>query len=99
MNPEGSEDEQKCGSGGQGFTLYHEAHTRVRLPAGNFTNDIPIERGTIRGDALSPFLFLIYMEPLLRWLHSGGHGYDDGCLSKSPQAPDLQIYTGGPSTR
>eukprot|EP00983_Pelagomonas_calceolata_P026145 821650-Pelagomonas_calceolata.AAC.1 len=52
--------------------LYKEAHTRVRLPSGNFTNDISIERGTIQGDALSPFLFLIYREPLLRWLHAGG---------------------------
>eukprot|EP00983_Pelagomonas_calceolata_P081454 1155584-Pelagomonas_calceolata.AAC.3 len=67
------------------WNLYQEAHTRVCLPPGNFTNDLPIERGTIQGDTLSPFLFLIYMEPLQPWLHAGGRGYDYGCLSKSPQ--------------
>eukprot|EP00983_Pelagomonas_calceolata_P034465 1079742-Pelagomonas_calceolata.AAC.1 len=58
--------------------LYQGARTRVCLPSGNFTNDIPIARGTIQGDTLSPFLFLIYMEPLLRWLHAGGRGYGYG---------------------
>jgi hypothetical protein len=41
---------------------------------------ISIHRGTIQGDKLSPFLFLVFMEPLLRWLHSGGWGYTFGCL-------------------
>eukprot|EP00983_Pelagomonas_calceolata_P043873 1139074-Pelagomonas_calceolata.AAC.2 len=70
--------------------LYQEVHTRVCLPSGNFRNDIPMERGTIQGDTLSPFAFLICMEPLLRWLHAGGRGYDYGCLSKSPQTPEYK---------
>ena len=65
--------------------LYQEAHTRVRLATGQYSNDIPIERGTIQGDTLSPFLFLIYMEPLLRWLHAGGRGYEYEGLNKNPQ--------------
>ena len=59
--------------------LYTDAETEFILPAGN-TNSIKIERGTIQGDSLSPLLFLIFVEPLLRWLHSGGRGYRLSCL-------------------
>jgi hypothetical protein len=34
-----------------------------------------IYRGTLQGDTLSPFLFTIIMEPLLRWLAVGSRGY------------------------
>ena len=27
------------------------------------------------GDSLSPLLFLIFIKPFVRWLHSGGRGY------------------------
>ena len=57
--------------------LYYQAHTRIRLPSG-CTGDIPVRRGTIQGDTLSPFLFLIYMETLLHWLHAGNRGYMHG---------------------
>ena len=49
--------------------LYTQASTQIRLPSGGNTDPIPVERGTIQGDTLSPFLFLLYLEPLLRWLH------------------------------
>eukprot|EP00983_Pelagomonas_calceolata_P009350 302703-Pelagomonas_calceolata.AAC.1 len=60
--------------------LYEDATTQVRLPSGGNTAKIPVERGTIQGDTLSPFLFLLYMEPLLRWLHVGGRGYQHSCI-------------------
>jgi hypothetical protein len=63
--------------------LYYQAHARIRLPSG-CTGDIPVERGTIQGDTLSPFLFLIHMEPLLRWLHAGNREYMHGHADTSP---------------
>jgi ribonuclease HI/exonuclease III len=59
--------------------LYSDASTTISTPYGQ-TQPVPLNRGTIQGDTLSPFLFLLYIEPLLRWLHSGGHGYRYGCL-------------------
>jgi hypothetical protein len=32
------------------------------------TKPIHIQRGTIQGDTLSPYLFIVFFEPLLRWL-------------------------------
>ena len=40
------------------------------------TEDIPfLGRGTVQGDTLSPLVFLLCLEPLLRWLASGSRGY------------------------
>ncbi len=47
--------------------LYTNARTRIILPHGP-TKELAIERGTLQGDTLSPFLFLLYIETLLRWL-------------------------------
>ena len=60
--------------------LYEDATTQIRLPSGGSTQKISIERGTIQGDTLSPFLFLLYVEPLLRWLRVGGRGYRHMCI-------------------
>jgi hypothetical protein len=62
--------------------LYENATTQVKLPSGVCTGQIPVERGTIQGDTLYPFLFLLYMKPLLRWLHVGGRGYVHTCIPK-----------------
>jgi len=60
--------------------LYEEATTQIKQPSGHYINPIPIERGTIQGDTLSPFLLLLYMAPLLRWLHVGGRSYTHSCF-------------------
>lgn len=64
--------------------LYTNAVTRIKL---NFAVTDPIElgRGTIQGDIPSPILFLIFIEPLLRWLQSGGRGYKHKCLINTPE--------------
>ena len=36
---------------------------------------IPIRRGNIQGDSMSPLLFIIFIEPLLRWLQINDRGY------------------------
>ena len=61
------------------------------------TQKIPIQRGTIQGDTLSPYLFIIFLEPLLRWLQSGKHGYTLGTskvtINLAAYADDLAIIT------
>ena len=42
------------------------------------TQKIPIQHGTIQGDTLSPYLFIIFFEPLSRWLQRGRNGYTFG---------------------
>ena len=63
---------------------YENATTQFKLPSGVCKGQIPVERGTIQGDTLSPLpiSFLLYMEPLLRWLHVAGRGYVHTCISK-----------------
>jgi hypothetical protein len=39
------------------------------------TKPIHIQRCTIQGDTLSPYLFIIFLEPLLRWLERCNLGY------------------------
>ena len=76
--------------------LYSSSATRFRTPHGDTTHR-PVRRGTIQGDSLSPILFAIYIEPLLRWLHEGGRGYSptgtapDHRLSNLTYADDLCI--------
>ena len=65
--------------------LYTNATTCIKLPGGK-TQPIFVHRGTIQGDSLSPLLFLIFIEPMLRWLHSGGRGYSYGCLQNTLDA-------------
>ena len=70
----------------QASTIYCGEYFGKTLP-------IPIQRGTIQGDTLSPYLFLIFLEPLLRWLQQGDNGYTFGTskvkISSAAYADDL----------
>jgi hypothetical protein len=54
------------------------------------TVPIQIHRGALQGDTLSPFLFTIFMESLLRWLAVGSRGYRP---SYQPHKPTATIIT------
>jgi hypothetical protein len=54
--------------------LYKGAHTTFEIPYDK-TRQIPVLRGTLQGDPLSPLLFLLMVEPLIRWLESLLKGY------------------------
>jgi hypothetical protein len=61
------------------------------------TKPVYIQRGTIQGDTLSPYLFIISLEPLLRWLERGNLGYklktSQHILNSATYADDLAIIT------
>ncbi len=54
--------------------LYSASSTYYMTIHGN-TDPLHIYRGTLQGETLSPFLFTILMERLLRWLAVGSRGY------------------------
>jgi hypothetical protein len=61
------------------------------------TKPIHIQRDTIQGDTLSPYLFIIFLEPLLKWLERGNLGYklktSQYTLNSAAYTDDLAIIT------
>jgi hypothetical protein len=70
----------------QSSTIFTGKHFGKTLP-------ILIQKGTIQGDTLIPYLFIIFLEPLLRWLQQGNNGYTFGTskvkISSAAYADDL----------
>ena len=54
--------------------LYFDAHTKFLTPHG-WTRLLQILRGMIQGDSLSPLIFILLVEPLIRWIKSTQKGY------------------------
>ena len=87
--------------------LYVHASSVVQLGHHGSTRAIPVGRGSIQGDILSPFIFLIFLEPLLRWLKVGARGYRFQSISAQDQwrttlaspafADDLALLASNPS--
>ena len=84
--------------------IYSTSRTAYITPHG-LTPQIPIHRGTLQGDTLSPFLFTLFLEPLMRWIMAGGRGYIPHCTSNTEgefsitydehgYADDISITTG-----
>ena len=72
--------------------LYQYAETSFLLPCGE-AGPVENECGTIQGDSLSPLLFLIFVEPHVRWLHSGGRGYRLQALQSDSLKVSSLTYT------
>ena len=72
----------------QSSTIFTGEHFGKILP-------IPIERGTIQGDTLSPYLFIIFLESLLRWLQQRNNKYifctSKVKISSAAYADDLEV--------
>ena len=75
--------------------IYSQSNTTFTDEHFGQTQKIPIQRGTIQGDILSPYLFIIFLEPLLRWLQRGKNGYTLGTskitINTAAYADDLAI--------
>jgi hypothetical protein len=76
-------------------SIYSESYTTITGPYFGKTKPIAIQRGTIQGDTLSPYLFIIFLEPLLRWLYQGQLGYtfrtSSITISSAAYADDLAV--------
>jgi hypothetical protein len=61
------------------------------------TKPVHIQRGAVQGGTLSPYLFIIFVEPLLRWLETGNYGYNLKAsiyaLNSTTYRDDLVILT------
>jgi hypothetical protein len=75
--------------------IYSESHTTINGQYVGTTKPIAIQRGTIQGDTLNPYLFLIFLKPLLRWLDQNQLGYNfttsATSISSTAYANDLAV--------
>ena len=77
--------------------IYSQSNTTFSGEHFDRTQPIPIQRGTIQGDTLSPYLFIIFLEPLLRWLQQRNIGYTYNTsstkLSSATYADNLAVIS------
>jgi hypothetical protein len=78
--------------------IYYNSHTTYIGEYFGKIQPIPIKRGTIQGDTLSPYPFIIFLEPLLRWLDRDNLGYtfrtSSNSISSAAYADDLATLFG-----
>ena len=77
--------------------IYKDSTTSFTGSHFGTTPPINISRGTIQGDNLSPYLFIIFLKPLLRWLEKNNRGYhfntSPSLCTTSAYADDLAILS------
>jgi hypothetical protein len=77
--------------------IYSNSFTRFCGTHFGKTKPVHIQRGTIQGDTLDPYLFIIFLEPLLRWLERGNLGYKlntlEHTINIAAYVDDLAIIT------
>ena len=61
--------------------LHSDASTSICTNSGS-TQAVQLHRGTIQADSLSPLLFILFIEPLIRWLQVNDRGYR--CIATLP---------------
>ena len=60
----------------------YAASSTAYITAHGQTPQIPINRGTLQGDTLPPFLFTLFLERLMRWIKCWGRGYVPQCTKE-----------------
>jgi hypothetical protein len=77
--------------------IYSQSTTKFTGAHFGETKPIHMQHGTIQGNTLSPYLFIIFIEPLLRWFQRGSNGYkfktSDATISSAAYADDLFALT------
>ncbi|KAK3236274.1 hypothetical protein CYMTET_53576 [Cymbomonas tetramitiformis] len=58
------------------------------------SEEVPIRRGILQGDSMGPLLFILYLEPLLRWLEVGNHGYRHKYVTDEELRGELRTSSG-----
>jgi len=72
-----------------------EGAMQMHAKVGNHLSEaVPIRRGILQGDSMSPLLFILYLEPLLRWLEIGNHGYKHAYATDRALRGDLRTSSG-----
>ena len=77
--------------------IYSQSTTTFMVEHFGKTQPIHIQRRTIQGNTLSPYIFIIFFEPLFRWLQRRNNGYifktSNTKLSSVAYADDMAILS------
>jgi hypothetical protein len=77
--------------------IYSQSTTKFTGAHFGETKPIHIQRGTIQGDILSLYFFIIFIEPVLHWFQRGSNGYkfktSDATINSAAYADDLVALT------